>query len=122
MVAPAAFGVDAVGPGLVATGIGGFTTGFATPTAGFPATGGGFGFDATGGTGLLADPAADSAAALFFFHGGAVDEPFGAIPGNTATGFADGFAITGVTGAFVTAGRGGGGGAAGSALGGMSSR
>jgi len=108
-------------PGLAAAGTGGFAGGLlpAAAAPGLATTGGGLGFDPTGGL-----AGAVSVPALFFFHGGADEAPFApAIPGNTATGLVDAFATIGAGGAFGAAARGGGGGgAAGSAFGGTSSR
>lgn len=143
-------------PGLGAVGTGGF----APPTAGglgapgllVKGGGAGLGFEPTGGGGGFPAselPGRELAGVTWldgagdFFHG--VAEPFeGAIPGKTATGFADAFAVTGfgtilgaagaagaagILGPPPPAGGGGGGGGGGGAaaafgfgLGGTSSR
>ena len=116
--------------GLLATGGGG-------PGLGFAANGGGFGAATLPGLEVVGVLLCDeSAADAVLFHGAA--DPFeGAIPGKTATGFADGSAETDLSPALSAAGAaggagvarlaaggggGGGGGAAAFGLGGTSSR
>ena len=120
-------------PGRGAVGIGGFppaTGGLGAP--GLLAKGGGVGlglFATGGGGGLPARelPGREAAGVLAlepfavvagdFFHG--VADPFdGAIPGNTATGFAEASAVTGLATIFGAAGAPGGRGAAGGGGGG----
>ena len=143
----------AAAPGRGAVGIGGFAPPTLGATAGLLPTGGGgpgFGFAATGGGPGLAAPTErvaagvlspdESAVEAWRFHGAAEPLP-AAIPGNTATGFAEGSAAMdlrpppptlgapGAAGAAgvgrLAAGGGGGGGGGGVAalgLGGTSSR
>ena len=110
MDTPPALGFGAAAGGLEAAGTGGFAPTFGGAAApGFAANGGGpgFGFGAGGGAldtrelvgrelvGVVSceDPFVPVDAV--FFHGAA--DPFaGIIPGKTATGFADGSAVTGL--------------------------
>lgn len=154
---PPALGFGAPPPGLDATGTGGLpptlggtlgllATGGGGPGLGFGAGGGGFdaielvGLELTGVLSVDEPLALEDNAACVFFQG-AADPLAGIIPGNTATGFAEGSATTdfvagftagaaatagaaGAAGGRRAAGGGGGGGGAGAAFGfgGISSR
>lgn len=109
-------GAPPPGVGLGAEGIAGLLPTLGT-TLGFAPTGGGLGLAATGGGGFDPieldgrEPAGELSLEGAFFQG--VAEPLAAaIPGNTETGFADAFAVTGATGVDLTGGAflGGGGG------------
>lgn len=113
--------LEGTGVGLAAAGTGGLAGAGLFPTggfgeAGFAATGGGLGLEATGGGTLPLAGVSD-------FFQGVVDPLAAAIPGNTDTGLANASAAS-VGAAGVGTGRvlGGGGGAAGAALGEASSR